>query len=89
MQPTHDTLSENVRAQAAELLNKHVAVLVDLHAQMKQAHWNAGGPNFTAVHELFDKIPAAAENQSALFAARAGGLAEPRIAPEQTGPTAE
>jgi hypothetical protein len=37
MQPTHNTLSENVRAQSAERLNEHPAAAFDLHAQVKQA----------------------------------------------------
>jgi starvation-inducible DNA-binding protein len=37
MQPTHNTLSENIRAQSVELLNKHLAAAIDLHAQVKQA----------------------------------------------------
>ena len=40
MQPTHNSLSENISAQFVELLNKHLAAAIDLHAQVKQAHWN-------------------------------------------------
>ena len=56
MQATHNTLSENVRTQTAELLNKHLAAAIDLHGQLKQAHWNVRGPNFIAIYELFDKV---------------------------------
>jgi hypothetical protein len=45
MQPTHNSLSENIRAQSVELLNKHLAAAIDLHAQVKQAHWNVRGPS--------------------------------------------
>jgi starvation-inducible DNA-binding protein len=58
MQPTHNTLSENIRTQSVELLNKHLAAAIDLHAQVKQAHWNVRGPSFIAIHELFDKVSA-------------------------------
>ena len=74
MQPTHNTLSENIRAQSVELLNKHLAAAIDLHAQVKQAHWNVRGPGFIAIHELFDKVSAEVENYSDLIAERAGGL---------------
>jgi hypothetical protein len=33
MHPTHNTLSENIRGQSVELLNKHPAAAVDLHGQ--------------------------------------------------------
>ena len=71
---THNTLSENIRAQASELLNKHLAAAIDLHGQLKQAHWNVRGPNFIAIHELFDTIAAEAETYSDQIAERAAGL---------------
>jgi starvation-inducible DNA-binding protein len=74
MHPTHNTLSENIRAQSVELLNKHRAAAIDLHAQVKQAHWNVRGPEFIAIHELFDKVSVEVENYSDLIAERAGGL---------------
>ena len=74
MQMTHNTLSENIRAQASELLNKHLAAAIDLHGQLKQAHWNVRGPNFIAIHELFDTIATDAETYSDQIAERAAGL---------------
>lgn len=74
MQPTHNTLSENIRAQSIELLNKHLAAAIDLHAQLKQAHWNVRGPGFFAIHELFDKVSEKVEAYSDQIAERAGGL---------------
>jgi len=74
MQPTHNTLSENIRMQSVELLNKHLAAAIDLQAQLKQAHWNVRGPNFIAIHELFDRVSAAAGDYSDLIAERARGL---------------
>ena len=35
MHPTRNTLSENIRAQSIEVLNKNLAAAIDLHAQMK------------------------------------------------------
>jgi len=74
MQPTRNTLSENIRAQSVALLNKHLAASIDLHAQVKQAHWNVRGPSFIAIHELFDKVSEAVEDFSDQVAERAGGL---------------
>jgi starvation-inducible DNA-binding protein len=74
MQKTHNTLSEQIRIQSVELLNKHLAAAIDLHAQMKQAHWNVRGPGFIAIHELFDRVSTEVENYSDLLAERAAGL---------------
>ncbi len=38
------------------LLNARLADAIDLQLQAKQAHWNIKGPNFIALHELFDKL---------------------------------
>ena len=74
MHATHHTLAEPIRAQSIELLNKHLAAAIDLHAQAKQAHWNVRGPGFIAIHELFDKVSEAVEDDSDMLAERAGGL---------------
>jgi starvation-inducible DNA-binding protein len=74
MQPTHNTLSQNVRAQSAELLNLHLAAAIDLHGQLKQAHWNVRGPTFIAVHELFDKVAETIEGYADEIAERAAAL---------------
>lgn len=74
MQKTRNTLSEQIRIQSVELLNLHLAAAIDLHAQMKQAHWNVRGPGFIAIHELFDKVSTQVEDFSDLIAERAGGL---------------
>ncbi len=74
MQFTHNSLSENIRAQSVEILNKHLAAAIDLHGQLKQAHWNVRGPGFMSVHLLFDKTSEAVETYSDQIAERAGGL---------------
>jgi starvation-inducible DNA-binding protein len=74
MQKTANTLSKNIRAKSVAVLNRHLAATIDLHAQVKQAHWNVRGPTFIAIHELFDKVAAAAEEYSDLVAERAGAL---------------
>ena len=74
MQKTHNTLPEEIRIQSVELLNLHLAAAIDLHAQMKQAHWNVRGPGFIAIHELFDRVSTAVEDYSDKIAERAAGL---------------
>ncbi len=74
MHATHNTLAEPIRSQSIELLNKHLAASIDLHAQAKQAHWNVRGPGFMAIHELFDKVSEAVEDFSDKISERAGGL---------------
>ena len=74
MHATHNTLSENIRSRSVEVLNRHLAAAIDLHAQMKQAHWNVRGPGFIAIHELFDRIATEVEACSDQIAERAGAL---------------
>ena len=74
MHPTRNTLDETVRIQSVALLNQNLATAIDLHAQVKQAHWNVRGANFIAVHKLFDTVSEEVENVSDMLAERAGGL---------------
>jgi len=53
--PTRNDLGAKVRAGAVDLLNQQLADALDLALQAKQAHWNVKGPNFIALHELFDE----------------------------------
>src|SRR5207247_5241037 len=53
---TQNNLRENTRRKAIELLNQHLADVLDLGLQAKQAHWNVKGPHFIGLHELFDKV---------------------------------
>jgi starvation-inducible DNA-binding protein len=55
---TRIDLGENTRRQMSDLLNARLADALDLAGQCKQAHWNVKGPNFSALHELFDKLHA-------------------------------
>ena len=76
---TKNELPECVRNKAIELLNTRLADAIDLQTQIKQAHWNVKGPNFIALHELFDKINEAVEDCVDEIAERAvelGGIAE-------------
>ncbi len=69
---THNTLAEDVRMKSIDILNKHLAAAIDLHAQVKQAHWNVRGAGFMAVHLLFDTISGEVEEWSDMLAERAG-----------------
>ena len=53
---TKNDLPEPTRAKIVELLAANLASAIDLYLQTKQAHWNVKGPNFTALHELFDDV---------------------------------
>jgi len=58
MHPTRIDLSAKARGRVVAILNARLADAIDLQLQAKQAHWNVKGPNFIALHELFDKIAA-------------------------------
>jgi starvation-inducible DNA-binding protein len=47
-------LPENARVQVSETLNSRLADGLDLHSQIKVAHWNIKGPQFAALHPLFE-----------------------------------
>lgn len=56
MYTTSNDLPLQTRDAMARLLNARLADAIDLALQIKQAHWNVKGPNFIALHELFDKF---------------------------------
>jgi starvation-inducible DNA-binding protein len=58
---TKNSLPQSIRLQSVGLLNRNLASAIDLERQAKQAHWKVKGPNFIALHELFDKVAEAAE----------------------------
>ena len=53
---TRNSLPEKVRIEIVALLQERLADSIDLMMQAKQAHWSVKGPNFIALHELFDKV---------------------------------
>jgi starvation-inducible DNA-binding protein len=55
MYKTKNDLPEGVRTKIIELLNHRLADCLDLQLNTKQAHWNVKGPNFIALHKLFDE----------------------------------
>jgi starvation-inducible DNA-binding protein len=79
---TKNDLSADLRGKMIPLLNARLADSIDLQTQCKQAHWNVKGPDFIALHELFDKINEDVEEYVDLLAERAvqlGGTAEGTI----------
>jgi starvation-inducible DNA-binding protein len=50
--PSH--LPADARAELAKTLNARLADGLDLHSQIKVAHWNIKGPQFAALHPLFE-----------------------------------
>jgi len=75
---TQNNLSEPIRRKSIDLLNQHLADVLDLGLQAKQAHWNVKGPHFIGLHELFDKVAEELEEFTDDIAERAvelGGVA--------------
>lgn len=70
----YDTAIKRLRSSAADLLNRQLALAINLHAQVKQAHWNVRGPAFIGLHDLFDGVADGDEAWSDLVAERAGAL---------------
>ena len=78
MYATGIDLSETKRVQLIERCNACLAEAVDLQLHCKHAHWNVKGPNFIALHQLFDQINESVEDYIDLIAERAvqlGGIA--------------
>jgi starvation-inducible DNA-binding protein len=79
MRQTKNDLPEASRAKIVELLNARLSDAIDLQTQCKQAHWNVKGPNFIALHKLFDEVNEDVEEYVDSLAERAvqlGGVAE-------------
>ena len=76
---TKNDLPEATRIEVITLLNQRLAECIDLQTQCKQAHWNVKGPQFIALHKLFDEINEEVEDYVDLLAERVvqlGGIAE-------------
>jgi len=83
MYKTKIDLPEKMRRNVIAILNERLAEAIDLQSQVKQAHWNVKGPNFIALHELFDKISGIVLDQIDDIAERVtslGGTAEGTVA---------
>ena len=83
MHDTRNDLPARTRVKVTESLNARLADAIDLGAQAKHAHWNVKGPNFIALHELFDKVAESIEEHIDELAERItalGGTAHGTIA---------
>src|SRR6186713_1779700 len=67
--PSH--LPEEARARIADALNARLADGLDLHSQIKVAHWNIKGPQFAALHPLFETFAVSLANFNDSIAERA------------------
>jgi starvation-inducible DNA-binding protein len=79
MHKTRIDLPEKTRKKVVNLLSVRLADGIDLYLQVKQAHWNVKGPNFIALHELFDEVGAVVQAKVDDLAERLstlGGVAE-------------
>ena len=51
---TQNKLHSNAKSVSIGVLNARLADAIDLALLTKQAHWNIKGPQFIALHEMFD-----------------------------------
>lgn len=72
--PSHVNLPADAREELVSMLNTQLANAIDLHWQIKQAHWNIRGKHFISRHELFDQLADHARLQADRLAERAGTL---------------
>ncbi|GAC1620236.1 MAG: DNA starvation/stationary phase protection protein Dps [Nevskia sp.] len=71
---THIDIPADRRKPVIDLINQQLIDTLDLYTQTKQAHWNVKGPNFIALHELFDKLAEESEDYIDDLAERATAL---------------
>lgn len=60
---TRMNIKEKERIELIGILNKTLASVADLYAQLKQAHWNVKGMEFISLHKLFDELAEEVEGQ--------------------------
>jgi starvation-inducible DNA-binding protein len=64
-------LNEAARVALVATLNERLSDGLDLHSQIKVAHWNIKGPNFAALHPLFETFAVSLANHNDAIAERA------------------
>lgn len=78
MYKTPSQLPETSRVALVRTLNDRLVDGLDLHASLKVAHWNVRGPQFPALHPLFEQFANQLAVHNDALAERAvtlGGLA--------------
>lgn len=76
--PSPSPLSQDARARMIDELNQRLVDGLDLHGQIKVAHWNIKGPHFATLHPLFETFAVSLAMHNDEIAERAvtlGGLA--------------
>ena len=71
MYKTPSNLPEDARKRIADSLNARLADGLDLHSQIKVAHWNIKGPQFASLHPLFETFAVALALHNDALAERA------------------
>ena len=64
-------LPAETRSKIADTLNARLADGLDLHSQIKVAHWNIKGPQFAALHPLFETFAVGLAGHNDAIAERA------------------
>ena len=64
-------LPEDLRRRIIESLNENLADGLDLHSQVKVAHWNVRGPQFPSLHPLFETFAVSLAEHNDAVAERA------------------
>lgn len=79
MLPTKNDLPLKTRKAVCDVLSACLVDAIDLGLNSKAAHWNVRGPNFIALHKLFDDVYESAGEYADMLAERIkqlGGMAD-------------
>lgn len=71
MYTSPNPLPEAARLRVADELNARLADGLDLHGQIKVAHWNLKGPQFPSLHPLFESFAVSLAQHNDTLAERA------------------
>jgi len=74
MHVTKNSIPASARETVVSILAPRLADAIDLASHAKQAHWSSRGPQFIALHELFDKVAGASDEFQDLMAERIAQL---------------